>query len=393
MAMLVFLSAPASLLAGPLDQELTALKEKLSKDLVRNGPKKVAALDFTDLQGRRNELGRFLAEQLTVELVGTEKISVVDRANLKSILEEIKLTEEGLVNPENAKKLGQFSGLDAILIGTLSANQNDVVLLVKAVSTDTAEVVAAGKATFQKTEDLQRMMSASLSTVQSATVSGSAAAAQSAAASTDTPVIATKEIGPLRITLKNVSQLRKASGDRDRGRGASVTGAVCALEFSNTDLQRPVKVAYNAAARVRNGSSYVVRRSKLTDASGQTWRLIEATGLPMITCGRSEDPTAIVRLIEQVPAQIYRELFNNDGETAWAGEFLTIEPGKSARISMTFADVDEYAKATGEAVAGIASFQLESELVVGIVDPAKKSVAYRLEGLVFDKVSMPSSEK
>jgi len=72
--------------ADPLDQELTTLKDKLGKQLIAKGPKKIASLDFTDLQGRRNELGRYLAEQLTVEMVGTDGISVLDRANLKSIL-------------------------------------------------------------------------------------------------------------------------------------------------------------------------------------------------------------------------------------------------------------------------------------------------------------------
>jgi len=36
--------------------------------------------------------------------------SVLDRANLNSILAEHKLTAKGLVDPENAKKLGMFSG-------------------------------------------------------------------------------------------------------------------------------------------------------------------------------------------------------------------------------------------------------------------------------------------
>jgi curli biogenesis system outer membrane secretion channel CsgG len=45
---------------------------------------------------------------------------MVDRANIKSILAEHKLTEEGLVNPANAKKLGEFAGVDAILMGNVT---------------------------------------------------------------------------------------------------------------------------------------------------------------------------------------------------------------------------------------------------------------------------------
>jgi len=71
-----------------------------------DGKKKVTVLDFTDLQGGASELGKYIAEQLTVNLVmGKREFSVLDRANLKSILAEHKLTSTGLVDPENAKKL------------------------------------------------------------------------------------------------------------------------------------------------------------------------------------------------------------------------------------------------------------------------------------------------
>src|SRR5664279_4954421 len=137
--------------AQTLEKEIPAIAGKLSKTLVAKGRKKVAAIDFVDLQGRPTELGRFLAEQLSVELANAEGISVVDRANIKSILAEHKLSEEGLVKPENAKKLGQFAGVDAILIGTVTSLDDSIILTVKAVSTDTAEVVAAGTIKFQNT--------------------------------------------------------------------------------------------------------------------------------------------------------------------------------------------------------------------------------------------------
>lgn len=47
-------------------------------------------------------------------MVAAEGITVVDRANINAIMVEHQLTAEGLVKPENAKKLGQFAGVDAI---------------------------------------------------------------------------------------------------------------------------------------------------------------------------------------------------------------------------------------------------------------------------------------
>ncbi len=143
--------------AQTLNQEMSVLADKLSKALVAQRFKSVAAVDFTDLQGQPTELGRFLSERLAVEIVSMAGVSMVDRANIKSILAEHKLTEEGLVNPANAKKLGEFAGVDAILIGNVTA-LDGIELMVKAISTDSARIVAAGRITFPKTSDIQQLL-------------------------------------------------------------------------------------------------------------------------------------------------------------------------------------------------------------------------------------------
>ncbi len=374
--------------ADPFEQELTSLKDKLAKQLVAKGRKKVAALDFTDLQGRRNELGRYLAEQLTVELVSADGIAVVDRANLKSILDEHKLTEEGLVNPENAKKLGQFSGVDAIIIGNLTVTDTDIILLVKAISTETAEVVAASRAKFPKTTELQQLFTSGI--VPVGEVVGASGTGGSAAASVETSAIATKEIGRLRITLKNVSLLKGKSGD-NRQPDDLIRGVVCSFEFTNLDLQKTLKIAHNAEA-VFSPNRYV-RRSKLSDSAGHEWKLSETTGLPLVACGSGGDPTSIVQLILSDKHTTPDHLFGRGPEypIVWGGDFVSIEPGKTSRVSMTFYDLNEDCQRTDYGAKSIDFFQLESELVIGVTEPGNKIATYRLEALVFDKIIAPNS--
>ena len=136
-----------------MDDEMAGLADKISKALVARGCKNVAAVDFTDLQGQPTELGRFLSEQLTVEIVSTGGVSMVDRANIKSILAEHKLAEEGLVDPANAKKLGEFAGVDAILVGNVTELDDGIVLMVRAISTGSANIVAAGRIKFSKSSE------------------------------------------------------------------------------------------------------------------------------------------------------------------------------------------------------------------------------------------------
>jgi len=144
-----------------IDKALTDLAEKLVTPIKENSKKKVTVLDFTDLQGSpQGELGRYIAEQLTVNFVMSKKdFAVLDRANLKSILAEHKLTATGLVDPANAKKLGQFAGVDAIILGTTVPKGNSVSLTAKIITTDTAEVVGAARSEFKNDDTVLQLIS------------------------------------------------------------------------------------------------------------------------------------------------------------------------------------------------------------------------------------------
>jgi curli biogenesis system outer membrane secretion channel CsgG len=143
-----------------MDTELSNLAGKLATQVNDHSKKKVAVLDFTDLQGGSSELGKYIAEQLTVNLViGKRDFSVLDRANLKSILAEHKLTATGLVDPENAKKLGMFAGVDALILGTIIPKGTNTTLNAKIITTDTAEIVGAARAEFVTDGNVQQLMS------------------------------------------------------------------------------------------------------------------------------------------------------------------------------------------------------------------------------------------
>jgi curli biogenesis system outer membrane secretion channel CsgG len=159
-ALCIFLCGHAYAQVPDMDTELSNLSGKLATQVNDHSKKKVAVLDFTDLQGGSSELGKYIAEQLTVNLVmGKRDFSVLDRANLKSILAEHKLTATGLVDPENAKKLGMFAGVDALILGTIIPKGTNTTLNAKIITTDTAEIVGAARAEFMTDNNVQQLMS------------------------------------------------------------------------------------------------------------------------------------------------------------------------------------------------------------------------------------------
>lgn len=191
----LLLAIPGFASAQTLDQEIASLAGRISKALADQGYKSVAAVDFKDLQGNRTELGRFLADQLAVEIVSGGGVSMVDRANIKSILAEHMLTEEGLVKPENAKKLGEFAGVDAILNGVVTALDERIVLTVSATATSTSRIVAAGRITFATTSDIRQLLNRSVEATLVTPPAGGGATSANPLRYQDATTIATKDFG------------------------------------------------------------------------------------------------------------------------------------------------------------------------------------------------------
>jgi len=368
--------------AQTLDQEMSRLADNISKSLVAQGYKNVAAIDFTDLQGQPTELGRFLSEALAVEIVSTAGVSMVDRANIKSILEEHKLTESGLVNPANAKKLGEFAGVDAILIGNATALDDGIVLMVKAIATSSAKIVAAGRIKFSKTSEIQQLLNRGISS--NATASTTTAAGDGTSYQ-DANAIAKKDIGSLRVVLKSVLPMKLT--DRH---GQSRSGIRCTFEFINRETQRPSVVALNAEAN--QGRAGDVMRTTLMDERGTLWRLSGSgvTGIGIVSPGEGADyqlfsPTQIVSLLQRQDDTGKSTAFRYGSSFTFIfGSMTPVPPGQSVTVVMDFI------QDAGETTSGKQPtyFQINSEIVIG-VETKDRTKVYSLHNLMFDRVSMP----
>ncbi len=147
------------------EREINSLSISIAEKIARSGKKTIAVVDFTDLQGNITELGRFLAEELSSELVNAGKaFEVVDRMHLRTILSEHKLSLTGLMDPKTVKKLGQISGVDAILIGTVTPFGESIRLSVKVLTTDTAKIIGSSRGNIPKTQAIEELLAREIET-------------------------------------------------------------------------------------------------------------------------------------------------------------------------------------------------------------------------------------
>ena len=161
------------------EAETDKISSVMAEKIANKKKSVVAVVDFTDLQGEVTELGRFLAEEISVSLAGSSKgFKVIDRINLKSIIKEHKLAETGIIKLEDARKLGQIAGVEALVTGTLTPLGDSVQLSVKLLDTSTAEIIDANKGSIAKTKAITELLERSIpsgnnpSSVISARVAG-----------------------------------------------------------------------------------------------------------------------------------------------------------------------------------------------------------------------------
>ncbi len=198
-------------------------------------------------------------------------------------------------------------------------------------------------------------------------------------------VIATKDIGSLRVVLKSVLPVNLNQVNK---------GMRCSFEFINLETEKPISVGMNAIAPNRGSEqigSYL--RSTLVGEKGDVWRLSNSDvtgGIGKVGVGRQQqsgdyyDPAEITTLLSKrdnlnadfVDINSYTRRYFIFGDTT------EISPGQSIAVTAIFVQDNNQ---TNEIPSKV--FQMASEIVVGIRKSDMKK-SYTLYNLTFDNVSI-----
>ena len=148
------------------EKEINMLSEDLKEQLQNSSKKRVAVVDFTDLKGNINELGRFIAEELSTGLLASGgNFEIVDRAHLQVLLKENKLSATGLVDPKDAQKIVKLSGVDALITGNITSFNDSFRLSVKILDAENAKLIGAAKGNIPATGALTELANKEIRTI------------------------------------------------------------------------------------------------------------------------------------------------------------------------------------------------------------------------------------
>lgn len=200
-SVLLFLCLIGTSLARAAQQiDLKQVATSLAHDIASAKKQSITVADFTDLQGNVTELGRFLAEELSTNLILEGKTySVVERLQLKAILREHQLNVTGLIDPGTARKLGQIAGVDALVTGTITPFSDSVRLTVKALDLSTARALGVSTIDLPRTKAIDDLLGRNID-VPGTNGVGNTSSANSATTSAKLPSV---EQNDLLFVIKN----------------------------------------------------------------------------------------------------------------------------------------------------------------------------------------------
>jgi TolB-like protein len=154
------------------EKEIEQLSAQMAEKIAGKGKKTVAVVDFTDLQGNVTELGRFLAEELSGSLSKGERgFEVVNRSNLKQLIQEYKLFSTGVIDQKAAMKLGEFSGIEALITGTITPFTENIRVSTSVLDIKTAKAIDNERENIPRTKDINELLGKEISSESAASES------------------------------------------------------------------------------------------------------------------------------------------------------------------------------------------------------------------------------
>lgn len=136
--------------ASPYEDSLRLLAEGVVADVARAHRGRLAMLDFTDAKGTVTSVGKFLAEELSTQILVTGEIKVVDRALVDSTLKKFQVTQLEPTQAKAVQRAAKALQADVFVTGSYLESAGEVRITVKLLNPSTVQSLGATRGTIPK---------------------------------------------------------------------------------------------------------------------------------------------------------------------------------------------------------------------------------------------------
>ncbi len=154
-AMLWALPAQA---ASPYEESLKQLAEGVVADAIQAKKERLAVLDFTDAKGAVTPIGKFLAEELSTQILLAGERKVVDRTLSSAALKKLNITQLDQAHAKEIERAAKMLHADVFITGSYSESPGDFRVVVKLLSPSTLQPLGAARGTIPKAGPLAELV-------------------------------------------------------------------------------------------------------------------------------------------------------------------------------------------------------------------------------------------
>ena len=141
-----------------LENQMSKLTSQIISSFKESNLKKIAIIEFADLNGNVTNLGVFIAEELITRIFMTNKFDVVERNLLNKILAEQKLGTTGFIDEESAISIGQVLGVEAIVTGSITDLGTQIKVNARLISTKTGSIFSVASVSIPKDDTVRKLI-------------------------------------------------------------------------------------------------------------------------------------------------------------------------------------------------------------------------------------------
>lgn len=300
---LCFFCIPSSstFAASNLEEGIEELAQQISKNMTEKGKKKIAVVEFSDLDGNITAFGQFLAEELITQLfmISPGQFEVVERRQLMKVLSEQRLTMSGLLDAKAMGNVGKILGIESLVTGSVADLGSAVKVNARLIGVDTAKVFAVAATKIPKIDIVKDLLEKEAAPVQFYTEPSSTSSKRPVQRLGTCRKSKPQDFGNFRIEIES---LKVIADD----------GLMIALSYINL-LDKELQITLDYPPN---------ERAFAVDDTGNEYVLVKSSGMAR----RDKDPNFDL---------------NRPVLTSGHSSFLLTPPGKKVRASFLFKSVNK----------------------------------------------------